>query len=271
MSTNFLEKIFSSWFFVVANIFIILIVEWTGTYFYDTGMLHVIALFFVLLAVMRIFVHYRTYDQFLDKIKYASIVALFIFAISHIVEYINFTVFHSYDDAVFATTINFYLIGLASMTIGAELFLVKYDHRSNWLVKFLYLFSIALLIFNIAISLNHKLISLEPDSVFPYMYALLAIILLAVGIKKIIVLRQKISISKGFLNYIIGSVCLIFVAMIPNIFYETLEEVFGVPMFQIMYASHFAFFMSLSLMFLSYKKFAHLTGIYADVEQTNKE
>lgn len=271
MNTNFLEKIFGSWFFIVLNILIILAVEFTGKFFYNTGILHVIALFFVLLAVGRIFINYRTYDQFLDKIKYASVAALFIFAISHIVEYINFVVYYRYDDAVFATTINFYLIGLASITIGAELFLVKYDNRSKVLVQLLYLFSIALAVLNIVISFRHELISLSLNSVFPYMYVLLTTILLAIGIKKILRLREKISISVGFLNYLIWSMCLIAAAMAPNIFYETIEQNFGIPMFQVMYISHFAFFMSLSLMFLSYKKFANLPGIYAAAEKLEKK
>lgn len=268
MNTKYLEKILSPWFFVALNILIILWVELTGTFFYNTGLLHAIALFFVVLAVVRIFVHYRTYDQFLDKIKYASIAALFIFAASHIVEYINLIVYYRYDDAVFATTINFYLIGLSSIAIGAELFLVKHDHRPNTMVWFLYVIAIALAGLNLAIAFNHELISLEPDSVFPYAYFVLAVILLTIGITKIVLIKRKISISIDFLNYLIGSLCLLAVAMVPNIFYETLEMTFGVPMYRIMYISHFAFFMSVSLMFLSYEKLSNLTGIYAEVEKT---
>lgn len=271
MYTKFMEKILGLWFFVALNILIILAVELTGKYFYNTGILHVIALLFVLLAVVRIFVHYKTYDQFLDKLKHASIFALFIFALSHIAEYINFMVYYRYDDAVFATTVNFYLIGLASITIGAELFFIQYDHRSNWQVKILYLLAIVLAIFNIAIAFKHDWVTLELDSVFPYAYTLLAIILLVVGIKKILRLRNKISISVGFLNYLVASICLIAVAMFPNIFYDLLESVLGIPMFQIMYISHFAFFMSLSLMFLSYKKLSNLKGVYADAEKMLKK
>lgn len=264
MNTNFLEKILGNWFFIIFNIIIIAIVEGMGTYFYDTGMLHVIAIFFIALAVIRIFIHYRTYDQFLDKIKNASIVALFIFAASHIMEYINFTVYYRYDDAVFITTIQFYLIGLASIDIGAELFLAKYDHRSYIQVILLYLLSITLAISNIAISLNHNLITLKMNSVFPYLYTALAIILLTIGIRKIHRLKKKISISVGFLNYMMRSISLIAITTIPNIYYEVLEEAFDIPMFQTMYISHFIFFMSLSLMFLSYKQLANLTGLYAE-------
>ncbi len=264
MNTNFLEKILGNWFFIILNVVIIAAVEGTGTYFYDTGMLHIIALFFIVLAVIRIFMHYRTYDQFLDKIKHASIMALFIFAASHIMEYINFTVYRRYDDAVFITTIQFYLIGLASIAIGAELFLAKYDHRSYIQVTLLYLLSIALAISNIAISLNHNLITLKMNSGFPYVYTALTVLLLVIGISKMRRLKKKISISIGFLNYMMWSVSLIAITTIPNIYYEILEEVFHIPMFQTMYISHFIFFISLSLMFLSYKQLANLTGLYAE-------
>ncbi len=269
MNAVFLEKILGRRFFVVLNLLIILVVESTGKFFYNTGMLHVIALLFVLLTVVRIFIHYKTFDQFLDKIVHASIFALFIFAISHIMEYINFTLYHRYDDAVFATTINFYLIGLASIAIGAELFLVKYDKRSNLLLQFLYLISVGLAVFNIAISFNHSLVSLDLGTVFPYLYTLLAAGLLIVAVKKILRLRQKISISVGFLNFLIWSMSFIAISMAPNIFYETLEEKFGLMMYQIMYLSHFAFFVSLSLMFLSYRKLANLSGVYAQAQQLN--
>lgn len=264
MKVDFLERIFGSVFFVILNIVIILAVETTGSFFFETGILHAIALFFVLLAFVRIFVNYKTYDQFLDKIKHASVFALFVFAVSHLVEYVNMMVLHRYNDAVFAGVVHFYLIGIVIMTIGAELFLVKYEHRSNLFLKFAYLSILILAFFNMLFMFRPELVSLEMDTFFPYLYAFLVISAFVVFLKKVLKLKNKISISKQFLNYLSCSVVLICIATVPNIFYEFLEEDLHLPFFQMVYFSHFAFFIALSLMFLSYKKLAALPGLYAE-------
>jgi hypothetical protein len=52
----------------------------------------------------------------------------------------------------------------------------------------------------------------------------------------------------------------IMLATLPYIFYDLLEMRWGVPMYQIMYLSHFFFYASLSLMFLAFGKITVLGG-----------
>src|SRR3989344_6612019 len=90
-------------FFLALNILIILLAQTVGngTLFYRTGIIHIIAIGFVVLALIRAFFHYYTYDHILEKFIHSCLIAMFVFAISHLVEFFSFIVLHRYADSVY--------------------------------------------------------------------------------------------------------------------------------------------------------------------------
>lgn len=265
---NILDKIFSPLSLILINIGIILAAEFVGggLFFYETGMIHAVAILFIILAASRFFYHTYTYDPIFEKLVHATIAASVVFAISHIYEYANMMISHSYKDATFANVVNFYLIGFILIAIGAESFLRIIGHRSTYLIK---LFSITILAFTILIILftvNDKLISLRSERLAPSLYSFMIVIIGALGIGIVREIKKLVPISAGFSNYLISSLVLITFAMIPYIFYELIEERFyyyGIRNYQIIYISHFAFFAALSFLFLAFTKLSW-GGIYAE-------
>lgn len=265
---NILDKIFSPLSLILLNIGIIFAAEFAGggLFFYETGLIHAVAILFIILAASRFFYHTYTYDPIFEKLVHATIAASVVFAISHIFEFASMMIFHSYKDATFANVVNFYLIGFILIAIGAESFLRIIDRRSTYIIK---LFSITILAFAVLIvlfSINDKLISLEPDSFAPILYAFLIGIISIIGIGIVGKIKKLVPISAGFSNYLISSLVLIIFAMIPYVFYEFIAEKFyyyNIQNYQIIYVGHFAFFAALSFLFLAFTKLSW-GGVYAE-------
>ena len=132
-----LEKILSFRVLLVLNILIIIFAELSGRFFEEKGIIHLLAVIFVILGVSRIFVHYEVFDRFLKPFLLGGVAALIIFALSHLVEFLGFMLFHTYSDAVFINVVNFYIISMLMVTIGAEYFLCKVSGKSSltlWLL-----------------------------------------------------------------------------------------------------------------------------------------
>src|SRR3989338_7394015 len=136
-------------------------------------------------------------------------------------------VFKIYQGATFANVVNFYLISILTLAIGAELFLKVYRGRDARLIMLLSGIIAAILILIAAFLINPELISLEPDSWMPFAYVL----------------------------------------ALFGIFYEFLEEYLGIAGYQIIYFSHFAFYAALSLMFLAYAKLSYLGEFYEEIKK----
>lgn len=264
---NILDKIFNPVSLILINIGLILAAEFAGNglFFYETGLIHAVAILFIILAASRFFYHTYTFDPIFEKLVHATIAASVVFAVSHIYEYASMIIFHSYKDATFANVVNFYLIGFILIAIGAESFLRIIGRRSTYLIK---LFSITIFAFSILIvlfTINDKLISLEPESLAPALYTFLIGVISTLGIGIVREIKKLVPISAGFSNYLISSLVLLIFAMIPYVFYEFIEEGFNyyVDNHQIIYISHFAFFAALSFLFLAFTKLSW-GGVYAE-------
>src|SRR3989338_6262687 len=131
-----LDKIFNPYSLAIINVIIILMAEFAGggRLFFNLGLIHLIAVLFI------------------------------IFTVSHIVEFTSMMVFKIYQDATFANVVNFYLISILTLAIGAELFLKVYRGRDARLIMLLSGIIAAILILIAAFLINPELISLEPDS-----------------------------------------------------------------------------------------------------------
>ncbi len=248
----------------LANIAVIAVAEITGQLFFKFGIIHIIAILFIALSVVRIFVRYYSYDPILEKFFLTSLAALFVFALSHIVEYFSMSMgaFVNYSDSVLVNTTNFYLISLMLIIIGAEAFLRIRDSRSLTQINVLIGLIAAFIILIFVFETKKDLVSLELDNPAPYVYMAMVIFFGLVALKKIGRIGKHVGISTAFVKYISVSIILIMLSTAPYIFYELLEAKFGFPLYQIMYLSHFFFYASLSLFFLAFGKVKIAGGVY---------
>lgn len=267
---SLLDRIFNPFSLIIINILVIIAAEFTGggMFFINTGLIHGVAILFIILALSRMFSHYYTYDPIFEKIVHGALGASFIFAASHIYEYASMNIFHTYKDSTFINAVNFYLIGFMLIIIGAESFLRIIARRSTYLIKLL---SIAILIFAALIiffSIKSDFVSLEIESLAPYIYAVLVAGIGTLGIFIIRRVKKLVPISTGFSNYLLASLSLIIFATLPYIFYDFIEARFYsyTNRHQIIYLSHFAFFAALSLLFLAFTKVSW-GGLYSEARQ----
>lgn len=264
-----IEKLFNPAALLLSNIVIITIAEITGQLFFQLGIIHIIAILFIALAVVRIFVRYYSYDPILEKFFQASLAALFVLSISHIVEYFSMSMgaFVYYSDAVLVNTANFYLISLMLIIIGAESFLRIHDHRSAIQIKTLIGLICTLTILIFVFTTKKELISLELTNPIPYIYMILVFFFGLIAIMKVNRIGNSVGISKAFSMFLSASIILIMLSTVPYIFYETLEHDLNFPIHQIMYISHFLFYASISLFFLAFGKVEIKGGLYEDLKK----
>lgn len=264
-----LDKLFNPITLLVINAIIILLAESVGggAFFYTSGIIHIIALLFIVLAITRVYFHYYTYDPVLEKFLHASIAALLVFGASHIVEFLSIIVLKTYQDTTFASVAQFYMASILLITVGTEIFLRKHDRRSYLFIGFLSSVIAFLFGFTAFILKNDQFISLEPDEpvVYIYMTALIAIGIL--GVWQMIRIKKLVPIMSGFVNYLTVAIGMVVIATIPNIFYEVMEHGLGIPEMQVTYLSHFTFYAALSVLFLAFGRLSTLGGIYKDLDE----
>ncbi len=261
-----LDQIFSPLTLLALNMIIILSAEFVGggKYFFDTGIIHALAIGFIILAASRIYWHYYSYDAFLEKFFHAVIAALLVFAAAHFAEFISYKVLMLSEDATFANVANFYIVSLLVIVMGAEMFLAVHDRRSRLVLWITGMAAVIFVGLSTALFLNDELISLEADSAAPYLYAVLSVLAGALAFVRAEKIGRLVSISRNFIDYLLAAIALIVLSVLPNVFYEILEDA-GLPDHQVIYVSHFLFYAALSLIFLSFRATANLPGVYADV------
>lgn len=259
-------------FFLILNALIIVLAETLGNsmLLFQTGVIHMIAISFVFLALLRVFFHYYTYDHILEKFIHASLGAMAIFAISHIIEFVSFVILHRYADAVYVNVANMYLISLLLIAIGAESFLRILQGRPAHLVRILISIIIGLVLLSLALLWNDELISLEMDSSAPIIYTVATFAAIGLCLTKMRQIKKRVDFMPGFVNYLSISIILIGVATLSNVYYEYFIDLLGLPEYQAVYFSHFAFYASLSFLFLAFGKVSHLGGMLDEVKNTDE-
>ena len=263
-----IEKTLNPAALLVINLAIIAVAEFTGQLFFRLGIIHIIALVFIALSIIRIFVRYYSYDPILEKFFQTSLAALFVFTISHIVEYFSMSMgaFVYYSDAVLVNTVNFYLISLMLVIIGAESFLRIHDGRSAAQIKILIGLISVLIILVFVFTTKKDLVALDLDVPTPYIYMALVFIFGTAALMKVKRIGQYVGISAAFAKFLMASIILLMLSVAPYIFYDLLQAKFNLPLFQIMYLSHFLFYASMSWFFLAYGRVKIKGGSYEDLK-----
>lgn len=267
---SFIDKYLNTYFFLGLNLIIIVTAETFGggTLFYEFGIIHIIAVMFIFLAFIRVLYHRYTHDPILQKFINMTLVAMAVFAIAHIAEFITLFFLGGYSDGVFANASNLYLISLLLIVMGAESFLRVYHARSAWLIWVTRVAIIALLGFTVALIMNGELISLEPEDPAPYIYTIAMIAIASLALKKALEIKKQVSFTAGFINYLAASILLICLAIIPNTLYDFFVHIFHLSERQTTYFSHFAFYGALSVLFLAFGQIKQLGGVLDEVDTT---
>ncbi|MDO8561182.1 MAG: hypothetical protein Q7R91_03125 [bacterium] len=262
-----LDKIFNRFSLLIVNAVIILLTLTVGggTFFYSSGL--IIAVLFVILAASRVFGHYYTYDPVLEKFFHASLLAMAVLGVSHLIEFFSIAIIQQHKDTTFVLVANFYLVSLLSIIIGAEFFLKIRNLWSTNIQKICEVIIFILLAFSAVLLLNDQLVSLKLDGPAPYIYGAVLFVVGLIAFAEVLKIKHLTSIASGFVNFLNAGIVLIVLAALPNIFHELIENVFGVAEYKIVYLSHFTFYAALSLLFLAFEKLSFLGGVYEDLKR----
>ncbi len=242
-----------------------------GHYFFDAGIIHIIAILFIILVVFRAIYHYYTYDPALEKFVHASVAAAFVFSAAHLVEFVGTYVFHQYNDAVYANVANFYMISLFLFMIGASYVL---GINARW-TKTIKVISLAAIFFFTALIIvlffNEKLATLSAGSILPYVYVVAGLAAVYILLYEMFKIKKTIPLTKGFINYLMAGMAFIIVAGLIDILYDVLMKLLNMPEYISVYLGHFAFYIALSFIFLAFRELSYLGGVYEDVKKLKTE
>lgn len=263
-----LGKIFNHWSLLVLNIMVIFVVEISGEFFANTGLIHLLAIIFILLAIIRASMHPHVHDQFLEPIIHRGILAMLIFAISHIVEFSGYMIFSIPDEAISANVVNFYLASTLIVITGVEAFVGRLDNSSRNITKAIEILVVSFGLLILYILFNTHRISLSSSSWMTYAYTVMIISVNIFSLWRLQTLKQHVPIMTNFINYFFAAFVFIGLSALLYTFERILGES-GISTLQVVYLNHFLFYGALSLIFLAYDRLLHLGGIYDDLEKMN--
>ncbi|MBI2041795.1 MAG: hypothetical protein HYT20_02105 [Candidatus Nealsonbacteria bacterium] len=256
--------------FIFINILIIAAAELTGKLFFNSGAIHAIALIFVIVAALPLVRNYYLADPIFKKFLNASIFAFLLFSVSHAAEYFLFLVNKDYVDFIFAIAINFYLASILLIVLGSEIFLRAYSgyHRSRMPIIVIGAFIALIVSFSFFLIMDPKAISLEPESIFPYIYMVIVIIAGFLFWKRISKLKTSLNPSfAGFFRFFGIMIIFVMASALFYIFYELIEKAAKIPEYQTIYFSHFFFYIGLSIMFFAFEELLKIGGVVKDVRE----
>ncbi|MBI2450103.1 MAG: hypothetical protein HYV47_01045 [Candidatus Nealsonbacteria bacterium] len=262
-----------AYIFILINALIILTTELFGTLFFDEGIIHIIALLFVITAGISLARNYYLADPIFKKFLIASIFAFILFSASHISEFIQFHFSGGYNDHIFAITVNFYLTSILFMILGSEIFIRAYSgYRRSRIFIIIGGILIAIFIYlSFLFSVRPEAISLEPEGITPYLYGAASLLLAFLFWRRLLRLRKSLNPSfVGFFRSLKAMLIFVTVSMLFNIFYEFIEDGAGIPEYQIVYFSHFFFYGGLSIMFLAFEELLKVGGLIGDIRERLK-
>lgn len=260
--------------FAAVNILIILATELSGTFFFDSGIIHIIALLFVAVAAVPLIRNYYLTDPIFKKFLTASIFAFFLFSASHVSEFLLFSLHTEYSDYIFAITINLYLASVLLMILGSEIFVRAHSgYRRSSSPMIATAGAIMMFVFfSFFLSINPESISLEPNSAIPYLYGFIVVAIAFLFWQRLAYLKTVLDASfSGFFRFLGIMIVMVIISSLLYIFYEVIEGVVRIPEYQIIYISHFLFYGGLSIMFLAFEEFLKIGGVAKDIREYMKK
>lgn len=265
---EYLDKIFSPTILLALNATIIAVILIFGgeNFFKEIGIIHMLAVFFVVLAILRSFFHYYSHDPILEKFIHGSALAFFIFSISHLFEFLAEHIFELNDNLIAINVAYLYILGLVVMIIGADL--VIYNVRKNNL-KEIAVFGLLAAISTIIIALSFTSAArlfLELDLLMLAIHLIIPATIGALAFARVASIGRALPYINNFVFYNKIAIVLIVCSILLEISHEKAQS-FGIPEEPISYAGHMIFYAALSVVFLSFRAIASPKGIYENIAE----
>lgn len=261
-----LDKIFNPYSLLVINIVVIALslTIGGGLFFHESGLIHLVTIFFLALAILRVLSHYYTYDPILEKFVHMCLISLIALSAAHFIEFVSLEAFHKNEDAVIVNLVNFYLIGLIILIIGTEYFSKIRYKLSPFLIKTLPIVILIFIIVTIIFFINDQMASLKAGDLMPVIYTALIFIIGVLAVIEVSKIKRLTAVAVGFVNYLTAAVVFIIASTLIYILHSFLASL-GIPEYQVDYFSHFTFYIALSLVFLAFTKLSYLGGVYEEL------
>lgn len=264
-----LDRILNVYSLGLLNVGIVIAAEFvgSGTFFFQTGIIHILAIGFVFLAFSTLHRRYYVADPILQKtFLRGAILSFVLFSCSHVIEFVVFKTRGEYHDVLWATIINFYLLSFCALVIGVEFFLMQIKQGARARRLFFYGLVIVFFVLTIGYMTNTIGISLELDGFQPYVYAGVTLLISAFTFRHVKKIGRTIPVLRSFTNALNPVLVLIVIATFVSILYE-LHDTIHVAEYHFVYISHFAFYASLSAMYLAFRTLEHLPGVPGELKE----
>ncbi|HXV26905.1 MAG TPA: hypothetical protein VD862_02700 [Candidatus Paceibacterota bacterium] len=215
--------------------------------------IHGIAILFVILALTRLPVLWKPYDEPAGRFVRWMLFALLVFAGSHAIEFFTFRYGGmEYADSRYANVGNAYIVSLLAVIVGLEHILRRYYARPKML-----LVAPVIAIAGGFVAIAGFLwwphaISLGPSSSLPYLYTVLVLGLGIFGFVNLLEVKRLQPKLEGFARHMDVVLVLVVAAALISVLYGLLSEFFGFSGRQLVYSAHYVFYLGISVMYLAF-------------------
>lgn len=261
------EKLFTLYALIALNLVIILSAEFVGggTYFAETGLMHAIALLFVVFIIVRIFSDYAFNDYILKGFLKIQLAFFLFLGVVHVYEYIGLDVFMLDADVVELSVMGSYLLWIFGILLALEFVFRIYSKKSA-------LFTIiicALLIGGFSVLVGANISPAVADVLPEWLPLVILAGIVGFGIISIIAIvkiREIMPVFAGYSRSAIPAIILVILSAFSEYFESTGSLVsFGISETQILYIAHFLIYIALSFLLVGFGKLKKPTGIYSEM------
>lgn len=253
------ERFFDPQLLLWVNVAIIIVAETLGggRMFFDTGLIHVPVILFILLVSTRIFGRYSLYDPVLRRFLAWSLGALAVLLVSDSVEFAAQNLGYRLPaPAVYGGVISFHLVAILAVAVGTFHILKAHGrmrYAAFWLAAAA---TVGVVSFLLAFAAYAGAIPAVP----PVMYMAVAFAAGTATAVPTLALGRIVPALKDFSSYLGTALVFLTAAAGVNALHLIANGEYAVYR-QAAYVSHFALFAALSLMFLAFGKMANLAGL----------
>ncbi len=268
-----LRQFFTLRTLLIINVLLVVFILGTDEFFFDTGLIHGISIFFIFLAILSL-TDRPVGDAFLSRFLQRSTAwALLCFATAHALEFLQivFKVGILPKDGGLVNILNLHAAGLLAIILGASFIFKVYSRKLYYVIATILTTLVVgfLLVTIFLLTLNYS-VSLESTSVIPQFYLWSTISILIIGLLVLTKIRMAIPILKTFSVYFMLAFFFIAIAEFMVLFSHSLEAAFDIEWYDVAYYVHFAFYLSLSFLYLTSARLSSISPYYKEAEEFSK-
>jgi hypothetical protein len=262
-----IEKYINLYTLGAVNVGIILAAELSGSALEKNGAIHLISLFFALIAIALYprLSKYLSSDNFLKSFLKKIFPILIILSLIHLFEYLmNFFILPFNDEYTDAIILGLYVVIILLIVVAVEYLLSSWRRNSKWLFD-----SALILIFALGSILVYALALGITDREFRFITYAEILFLFLFGIfsmVRILKLKTAMTVLRNFINYFLFTI--LFVVLSGLFEFFEIENLGGLPPLQNTYLSHFFIFLAISCYILGLTKLLKPGGVYNDIKHS---